>query len=211
MNKELTHIVLVADRSGSMHECKEDAQGGINQFIEEQKNGPGKARFTLVQFDDRYEFVHDGVPIEDVPPYELHPRSVTALLDAVGRAIVKTKEDVEKLEGDDKPGLVIFVIVTDGLENASKEFGLDKIKELIKERTDADWQFMFLGAGLDAFEQGGGMRISASSSLAYNKRNSGMAYQTTSAAVMRGRVAAKTGEDVGKAVAFTDKEREANA
>ena len=85
MRSDLTDITLVVDRSGSMDEVREDAEGGVNTFIRQQAKEPGEALLTLVQFDTEYEFLHSGVPIQDVPKYELVPRGMTALLDAVGR------------------------------------------------------------------------------------------------------------------------------
>jgi hypothetical protein len=90
MKSNLTDITLVVDRSGSMEQVREDAEGGVNSFIEQQAKEPGQALFTLVQFDTEYEFLHKGVPIAEVPQYELVPRGMTALLDAVGRAINET-------------------------------------------------------------------------------------------------------------------------
>ena len=97
MRPDLTDITLVVDRSGSMESIWNDAEGGVNAFIEEQSKQPGEALLTLVQFDTDYEFVHNGVPIQDVPKYELQPRGMTALLDAVGRAINETGERMAKM------------------------------------------------------------------------------------------------------------------
>ncbi len=134
MRSDLTDITLVVDRSGSMQEIQSDAEGGVNAFIEKQAEEPGEALLTLVQFDTEYEFVHKGVPIEKVPKYELAPRGMTALLDAVGRAINETGERLAKMPEPDRPGLVIFVIMTDGMENSSKEFTKSQIKEMIEEQ-----------------------------------------------------------------------------
>ena len=97
MKPDLTDITLVIDRSGSMEEIRSDAAGGVNAFIRQQAQQPGETLLTLVQFDDEYEFVHRGVPIKEVPPYTLVPRSGTALLDAVGRAINETADRLAKM------------------------------------------------------------------------------------------------------------------
>ena len=97
-----------------MASCQSDAQGGINTFVKEQAEQAGEAVLTLVQFDTQYEFVHKAVPIKDVPKYELHPRGATALLDAVGKAVNEAGERLTKTDEKDRPGLVVFVIVTDG-------------------------------------------------------------------------------------------------
>ena len=145
MRTDLTDITLVVDRSGSMDAIQGDAEGGVNTFITEQAKEPGEALLTLVQFDTEYEFLHKGVPIGEVPRYELHPRGATALLDAVGRAINETGERLAAMKEQDRPGLVIFVVMTDGLENSSKEFTKAQIKEMIeRQQHDYNWQFTFL-------------------------------------------------------------------
>ena len=134
MNNNLTDITVVFDRSGSMQKCRSDAEGGINAFIADQKNKPGECTFTMVEFDTKYTFVHNGVPINTVPRYVLVPGGWTALLDAVGRAIDETGERLSKLSESQRPGLVVFVIVTDGEENASREYTLQQIKQKIEQQ-----------------------------------------------------------------------------
>jgi len=119
MNNNLTDITLVVDRSGSMEAIRADAEGGVNTFLTDQAAQPGEALVTLVQFDTHYEFVHRGVPVKQVPRYQLVPRGGTALLDAVGRAINETGERLSKMAEADRPGLVVFVVMTDGEENSS--------------------------------------------------------------------------------------------
>ena len=104
MKADLTDITLVVDRSGSMAQVREDAEGGVNTFITEQGKEPGEALLTLVQFDTEYEFLHKGVQIKQVPKYELVPRGMTALLDAVGKAINETGERLAKMPEGDRPG-----------------------------------------------------------------------------------------------------------
>lgn len=170
MRKDLTDVTVVMDRSGSMIQCREDAEGGLNAFIEEQKAHPGDCTFTLVQFDDEYEFVHKAVPIKDVPKCILQPRGWTALLDALGKAINETGERLAAMEEDERPSLVAFVVVTDGLENSSKEFTKSQIKEMIERQTnDYQWQFTFLGADQDAFEEAGGLGFSHDTTSNYAK------------------------------------------
>ncbi|MCJ7628410.1 MAG: VWA domain-containing protein, partial [Longimicrobiales bacterium] len=109
MKPSITDITLVVDRSGSMQQRREDAEGGVNAFIQKQAEEPGEALLTLVQFDTEYEIVHRGIPIHEAPEYRLEPRGMTALLDAVGRAINETKIRIDELKKADRPGLVIFV------------------------------------------------------------------------------------------------------
>src|SRR5262245_2906042 len=135
MQADMTEIVVVFDRSGSMRDCLEDAQGGFNAFLDAQRKLPGRANLTLAQFDDVYEIVHKGVPIREVPPYVLVPRNTTAMQDAVAKTIVETGERLAALGESERPGLVVFVIVTDGKENASKEYegaeGRERVRQMI--------------------------------------------------------------------------------
>ncbi|MBX3398319.1 MAG: VWA domain-containing protein [Gemmataceae bacterium] len=163
MRNDLTDITVVMDRSGSMHACQTDAEGGLNRYIDEQKRQPGEALFSLVQFDTEYEFVHRGVPIRNVPHCSLVPRGNTALLDALGRAIVETGERLAKLPEADRPGLVVMVVLTDGQENSSKEFSRAKVKEMIEHQQSVyKWQFIYLGANQDSFAEAGGLGMTGS-------------------------------------------------
>lgn len=196
-NKDKTEIVLVVDRSGSMYSCKEDAQGGINALIKDQQKMEGEANFTLVQFDCEYEFIHEGVNIGEVGEYELCPRGGTALLDAVGRAITETGERLRDMDEADRPGLVTFVIITDGEENSSHEFSLESVKKMIKEQTEKySWQFSFLGAGLEAFQGGASMGVAAGATAMYKTANTGIAFAAASANVGRMRKMSSMGEEI---------------
>lgn len=206
MRSDLTDITLVVDRSGSMRSVQEDAEGGVNSFIEKQAQEPGEALLTLVQFDTEYEFVHKGLPIEQAPKYELEPRGMTALIDAVGRAINETGQRLAKMNEQDRPGLVIFVIMTDGLENSSHEFTKVQVKQRIEEQQSKyNWHFTFLGADQDAFAEAGGLGIDAAGAAQFRKCNVGGAYAGTAAKVGRMRKQAMAGESVLNE--FTDQER----
>lgn len=172
MRSDLTDITFVVDRSGSMEGIRDDAEGGVNSFVAEQAKAPGEALLTLVQFDTEYEFVHKGTPIRDVGKFELHPRGATALLDAVGRAVNETGERLARMAEADRPGLVIFVIVTDGQENSSREFSKQQVKEMIERQQNVySWHFTFLGANQDAFAEAGALGIKAGgvADFAYEK------------------------------------------
>ncbi len=170
MNTQLTDITFVVDRSGSMQDIREDAEGGINAFIDDQAKQPDDALLTLVQFDTEYEFIHRGVPVRNVPKFHLVPRGATALLDAVGRAINETGERLSKIEESARPGLVIFVVMTDGMENSSSEFTLNRIREMILHQQEKyAWQFTFLGADQDAFAEGGRLGIDAAGIAGFSK------------------------------------------
>ena len=161
---------------------------------------------TLVQFDTEYEFIHKGVSIKQVPKYELQPRGWTALLDAVGRAISETGQRLAHIPDADRPGLVIFVVMTDGQENSSKEFTKAQIKEMIERQQNVyNWHFTFLGANQDAFAEAGGMGIHAAGVANYQADKVGVAYWATSNKVARMRKQLADGETVKND--FTDEER----
>ena len=206
MKSDLTDITLVVDRSGSMAQVREDAEGGVNSFIEQQAKEPGEALLTLVQFDTEYEFLHKGVPISQVPKYELVPRGMTALLDAVGRAINETGERLAKMDEHDRPGLVVFVVMTDGQENSSKEFSKADIKAMIQRQQDTyHWHFTFLGANQDAFAEAGGMGIAAAGVANFAMDKMVAAYAATGEKVSRMRQQHRAGETVSNE--FTEEER----
>ena len=206
MRPDLTDITLIVDRSGSMQEVREDAEGGVNAFIAQQAKEPGEALLTLVQFDTEYEFLHKGAPIEDVPKFNLVPRGMTALLDAVGRAMNETGERLAKMAEADRPGLVIFVVMTDGQENSSREFSKPQIKKLIeRQQNEFNWHFTFLGANQDAFAEAGGMGIQPSGVADFAMHRALDAFMATGGKVARMRAQRATGETVNNE--FTDKER----
>ena len=207
MKPSLTDITLVVDRSGSMEQIRKDAEGGVNTFIAEQAKEPGEALMTLVQFDTEYEFLHRGVPISEVPKYKLIPRGGTALLDAVGRAINESGERLEKMAEGDRPGLVVFVVMTDGEENSSKEFSKARIKEMIQHQQDNyKWHFTFFGANQDAFAEAGGMGIHAAGVAIFSPHKLAGTYKALGTKVSRMRTQKREGKTVSNE--FTETERE---
>ena len=206
MRNDLVDITLVVDRSGSMEDIRDDAQGGINAFIRDQAaDETGQALVTLVQFDTKYEFIHRGVPAADVPEYKLVPRGGTALLDAIGRAINETGARLAKMSESDRPGLVIFVVMTDGHENSSHEFTLAKIREMIEHQQSAyKWQFTFLGADADAFAEAAAMGMAAGGHGVYAKKKVAAAYWHMSNKVKRMRSQSAQGAEVNNQ--FTESE-----
>ena len=142
-----SHFTLVSDRSGSVSAFRKDFEGGLNQAIHDQAASGVPTTITLIQFDTVVEIVTRMTPAADVPHYQLRPRGGTALMDAVGYAITATGEDLAALPEDQRPGKVMVLIVTDGLENASKEWTMPKVREAIAhQRTVYGWEFAFLGA-----------------------------------------------------------------
>ena len=178
MRDDLTDINIVLDRSGSMQSVRTDTIGGFNTFLKSQKEAAGEATLTLAQFDDRYETVHDGKNIQDIPELTMEtfiPRGWTALLDAIGRTINSTGARLAAMPEEERPGRVIFVILTDGYENYSKEFKKEQINEMIEHQTDVyQWDFVFLGANQDAIQTGVGMGILAGNSMTYAATASGV-------------------------------------
>lgn len=147
-NPDYTHWHLIVDRSGSMMDVRDDAQGGINKVFEDQRALPGKLTVSLTEFDTSIDSVQRMRDIADVVDYTLVPRGGTALLDAVGRAITETGEDLADLPEGERPTNVIIQIVTDGHENSSREWSLDQIQKMIAEQQEKyGWVFAFIGAG----------------------------------------------------------------
>lgn len=208
MRGDYCDVTVVLDRSGSMAACKSDAEGGLNAFVEEQKKGPGKATYTLVQFDGEYEVVHKGIDIQAVGPFTLSPRGSTALLDAVGRAIVETGDRIKAMPEGDRPGLVVFAILTDGEENASREYTNAKVREMISHQQDVyKWQFTFLGANQDAFAAAGAIGIARSATMNYSQAKTAGGFVGLTGNVMRMRAMASAGDEVK--CEYTDAERTA--
>ncbi len=187
MKDSLSHIQIVLDRSGSMADVAEATIAGFNEFVARQKEVPGDATLTLIQFDSEnpYEIVFDTKPLKEIPQLTGHtfvPRGMTPLLDAMGRSIDGLGEKLSKTPEADRPAKVFIVTVTDGLENHSKEYTKDRIAKLIKHQTDAyKWQFIFLGANQDAITVGGGYNIPTASSLTYAANPRAVRHATVSA------------------------------
>lgn len=188
-----THIAFLLDRSGSMQSIKTDTQGGFDAYIESQNGQPGRCTVTLAQFDDQYEEVYVCRDIAQVPPLDLQPRNTTALNDSIARLIQSTGSFLSAMPEAQRPGTVIFGIMTDGLENASKEWTRPSTKALIEQQENQyDWTFSYLGANQDAIEVGASLGIAAERSLTYGTGNVADAMDAYGAnsAVLRGAVAA---------------------
>ena len=154
MNNNLTELVFVLDRSGSMGGLEKDTIGGYNSFVAKQQEECGDANLTTVLFDGQYELLHDRVDIKNVSQLtdkEYFARGTTALLDAVGKTIVDIGNKLESTKESERPSKVLFVITTDGHENASKEYSATLVKQMIERQTNVyNWEFLFLGANIDA-------------------------------------------------------------
>jgi len=210
--KNATKIVMILDKSGSMSSVRSDTIGGFNTFIEEQKKVAGECNVTLVTFNHAYSDVFINKPLKDV---ELLNESTyatggnTALLDAVGATIDKVGKELADMAEADRPEKVVFVIMTDGEENSSKEYNYSSIREKIKHQTEKyGWMFTFLGANIDAISVGANIGISKSFSANYTSNSAGTtaAYGTMSKKLCSVRCSATLGE-AKDVLSFTDAER----
>lgn len=178
MKDGLTELVFILDRSGSMGGLESDTIGGFNSMIERQKKQDGEVNVTTVLFDDQCEIIHDRFPIDAIEPLtedDYYVRGCTALLDAIGMSIQKLVNVEKHLPESHKAEKVIFVITTDGLENASKEFDYGKVKKLIEKQKQTGWEFMFLGANIDAVAEAKKFGIKADRAVTYNNDKKGVA------------------------------------
>lgn len=178
-------IIDITDRSGSMSCLRNDVIGGFNMLINDQKDLPGEARLTHIQFDHEYHVVHAGKPVQDVLPLTTDsyvPRGSTALLDAIGRTLQEQGKRIHDEAWADK---VIVSIRTDGAENCSKEYTLPQIKAMIEHAQKHDWTFIFSGANQDAFQTASAYGISPKFTSNYAATASGMAqsYASTNSTI----------------------------
>lgn len=156
MKQSLTELVFILDRSGSMSGLEEDTIGGFNSMLKKQKNEVGEAFVTTVLFDNNYELLHDRCSIKNINPItrkEYYVGGSTALLDALGVTINNIGKTLYEIKEENRPDKVMFVIITDGMENSSHEFNHKKIKSMIEhQKLKYSWDFIFLGANIDAVE-----------------------------------------------------------
>ena len=171
MKKGLTELVFILDRSGSMGGLEADTIGGYNAMISRQKQEEGEALVSTVLFDDRADVLHDRVPLGKVEPMteeQYFVRGCTALLDAVGGAVHHIGNVHKYAREEDRPEKTIVVITTDGMENSSRRYGYEKVKSMIeRQKQRYGWEFLFLGANMDAVEVAGRFGISSSRAVTY--------------------------------------------
>jgi hypothetical protein len=176
ITNERTHIICILDRSGTMTSIIDDSIGGFNTFLKTQKELPDEATITVALFDDRYDLIYDNVNIKEAKELTKeiwYPRGMTALYDAIGKTINTEKANFAKL-GDEKPAKVLVVIITDGLENYSKEYNITDIKKLIGDCEKDNWNFMYLAANQDAFAVGTSFGVSAGNTFSYKASGQGV-------------------------------------
>jgi uncharacterized protein YegL len=165
MKKCITELVFILDRSGSMAGLESDTTGGFNAMLEKQRNAPGDAVVTTVLFDDMFELLHDRIDIRAVKPIterEYFVRGSTALLDAIGLTISKIANVQKQTAEEHRADKVLFVITTDGMENASREYTYEKVRDMVRhQKVKYGWEFIFLGANIDAIATAASFGISA--------------------------------------------------
>jgi len=189
MQKELTELVFILDKSGSMSGLEDDTIGGFNAMLAKQQKEAGQAIVTTVLFDDKYELLHDRININGIRPItdkEYCIGGSTALLDAVGKTIDKIGNAQKYTSEDQRAGKVVFVITTDGMENASLEYSYDKIRQMIEhQKARYDWEFIFLGANIDAISTAAKFGIYADRAANYHADAQGTSlnYSVVSSAV----------------------------
>jgi hypothetical protein len=186
MRDDLTQIALILDRSGSMSSIANATVGGVNSFMNEQRNAPGSAALLFVQFDDLYEQVYDGdiknapvLTLAGIPAageHRFEPRGWTALRDAIGTTIEDLGKRLAAMPEQDRPGKVVVVIMTDGMENRSKRFNRSQIAQMIAQQRDVyKWQFQYLGANQDAIKEAQNFSISADNAVTFAATSRGAA------------------------------------
>jgi uncharacterized protein YegL len=177
MNRDLTEIACIIDRSGSMDAIRTETIGGFNAFVEAQRQEQGIARLTLVLFDHEYLLIHQNIDLREVPPLTAEnyvPRGTTAMLDAIGRTMDEIGKRLANTPENERPAKVIICILTDGLENASQHYNRSQIAERIRHQQEKyAWEFVFLAANQDAVATGAGLSIPATDSLSFSATSSG--------------------------------------
>ena len=196
MKNNITELVFILDRSGSMAGLESDTIGGFNAMLEKQKKEPGKCFVTTVLFANESTKLHDRVSLEQVAPMTDSDYAVggcTALFDALGETIRHIANTHKYARAEDVPEHTVFVITTDGMENASRRYGSDKVKEMIEhEKKKYGWEFLFVAANIDAVETAAHFGIGADRAVNYHadSQGTGVVYETVSNAVCQVRAAA---------------------
>ena len=171
MKKELTELIFILDKSGSMTGLESDTIGGFNSMLEKQKKEDGECKITTILFDHNYELLHDRIDIRAVSPVtekEYFVGGSTALIDAIGRSVHKISNVQKNTAEEFRAKKVMFVIITDGEENSSREYSADKVKALIEEQKEKyGWEFVFLGANIDAVSTAGRFGINPNRAVDY--------------------------------------------
>ena len=205
MKKNMAELVMILDRSGSMGGLEKDTIGGFNSMLEKQRREEGEVLVTTVLFDHVVEILHNRVPLEKVRPMterEYYVRGCTALLDAIGSTIHHIANIHKYAREEDRPEKTIFIITTDGLENASKEYSYSVVKKMVEhEKEKYGWEFLFLGANIDAIATAASFGIGEDRAVRYESDSQGTAlnYEVLNDAVRTMRSAAPGAAPMGRA------------
>ena len=206
MKKNLTEIIFILDRSGSMSGLEADTIGGFNSMIEKQKKADGEAMISTVLFDNVSEVIHDRVSVQDIQPMtdkDYTVRGCTALLDAIGGAIHHIGNIHKYARAEDVPEHTLFVITTDGMENASRHYNAERVKQMIeRQKARYGWEFLFLGANIDAVETARHFGIGADRAVNYHSDSAGtqLNYEVLSEAICAVRGSVQLGADWKKRI-----------
>lgn len=192
---DMTELVFILDRSGSMGGLEQDTIGGFNSMIDKQKKQEGACFVSTVLFDHAVETLHDRVPLDRVQPMtadDYYVRGCTALIDAIGMTVTHIEEVHRYIRDEDVPAHTVFVITTDGLENASREYSADKVRRMIEKKKKDGWEFLFIGANIDAVSTAKHFGIGADRAVNYHADHQGTAvlYNCVSNAVSKARACA---------------------
>lgn len=179
MKKGLTEVVFILDRSGSMGGLEADTIGGYNSMIAKQKQEEGEAIISTVLFDDRTEILHDRKDlksIDKITDKDYFVRGSTALLDAVGGAIHHISRVQKEMPKEERPEKTLFIITTDGMENSSNKYSYEKVRHMVEKKKEKQhWEFIFLGANIDAVEVAGRFGVAANRAVRYESDRAGTA------------------------------------
>lgn len=203
-NADYTATMLLIDRSGSMYSIKGDAEGGVNTFVANQARADGKRTIRIAQFNTDYLPVCRSTDPIDVPKFVLEPFGNTALLDAMGRAITDFGQELAALPEEERPGLVILAVMTDGMENSSTEYSWAAIQEMVKHQEDVyQWQVVYLGANQDAIATGARLGVRRGRTMSYAASSVG------TQSVLDSMDAYVATASAGQSAEFTDAQRDA--
>lgn len=202
-----TLIAALLDRSGSMQTIADDIRGGFDAYIATEHAQPGTTLVTLAQFDDHYEIVYQNRDAGSVPPLALEPRGCTALLDSIGRFVTEVGRELAELPADERPGDITVLVMTDGYENASTEWTVEAVRALISQQeTDYAWDFVFLGANMDAVDVGTNLGFAPGKSLTWDASEDGVEGAFAAVAAYSGRKRSR-GAAPAASIVFDDSER----
>ena len=187
-----TELVIILDRSGSMGGLEQDTIGGFNAMIDKQKKEAGDCYVSTVLFDHEVSTLHDRVPLSEIQPMtgeDYFVRGCTALIDAIGMTVKHIEEVHRYIRKEDVPAQTVFVITTDGLENASREYSADQVRRMIEKKKKDGWEFLFIGANIDAVETAKHFGIGADRAVNYHadKKGTSVLYNCVGNAVAKAR------------------------